>query len=119
MKLDPTLKKEIEKILNEVKEVQEKFGISSEYIFCDENGDWINKESYSQRLRRMCKKLGYNVTNNHAFRMSLNSNVFIPLGISLTYRARMLGHSVEVNLKNRETDIEKILLDIVNSHKTY
>ena len=39
------------------------------------------------------------VTNNHAFRMSLNSNVFIPAGLPVTERARLLGHSVETNLK--------------------
>ena len=31
--------------------------------------------------------------------MALNSNVFIPLGIPVTERARMLGHSVETNLR--------------------
>ena len=39
------------------------------------------------------------MTNNHAFRMSLNSNVFIPLGLPATERARLLGHSVETNLR--------------------
>lgn len=34
-----------------------------------------------------------------ALRMALNSNVFIPLGIPVTERARMLGHSVETNLR--------------------
>lgn len=40
-----------------------------------------------------------NVTNNHAFRMSLNSNIFIPIGLPVTERARLLGHSVDTNLK--------------------
>lgn len=31
--------------------------------------------------------------------MSLNSNVLIPLGISVADRAAMLGHSVETNLR--------------------
>ncbi len=31
--------------------------------------------------------------------MSLNSNVLIPMGISVTDRAAMLGHSIETNLK--------------------
>ncbi len=39
------------------------------------------------------------VTNNHALRMSLNSNVLIPKGISVADRAAMLGHSIETNLK--------------------
>ncbi len=87
----------IKNILNEIKNCQEKLCISSEFIFCDEKGVWLNKETYSQRLRRMCKGMGYNITNNHAFRMSLNSNVLIPLGIPVTERAYLLGHSVEIN----------------------
>ena len=31
--------------------------------------------------------------------MSLNSNVLLPLGISVADRAAMLGHSIETNLK--------------------
>ncbi len=38
------------------------------------------------------------MTNNHALRMSLNSNVLLPLEISAADRAAMLGHSVETNL---------------------
>ena len=40
------------------------------------------------------------MTNNHSFRMSLNSNVFIgEYGLPVTERARLLGHSVETNLR--------------------
>ena len=84
-------------ILQDIKAKQSELGISSEFIFCDKDGDWINKETYSQRLRRMCRRIGLNITNNHAFRMSLNSNVFIPMGIPVTQRAYLLGNSVEVN----------------------
>lgn len=31
--------------------------------------------------------------------MSLNSNVFIPMGISVSDRAALLGHFIETNLK--------------------
>lgn len=50
----------------------------------------------------MCRHIfgkDFEITNNHAFRMSLNSNVFIPKGLPVTERARLLGHSVETNLK--------------------
>ena len=36
----------------------------------------------------------------YALRKSLNSNVLIPLGIDVTDRAAMLGHSVETNLRH-------------------
>ena len=87
----------IQEILDSVRNMQAGLGISSDFIFCDEMGNWLNKETYSQRLRRMCKRMGYEITNNHAFRMSLNSNVLIPLGIPVTERAYLLGHSVEIN----------------------
>jgi len=102
----------IKDILDESRECQEKLGIVSEFIFCDEKGRWLNKETYSQRLRRMCKRMGYEITNNHAFRMSLNSNVFIPLGLPVTQRARLLGHSVEVNERKYSHSRTERLVDI-------
>lgn len=88
---------EIQSLLDEIQTKQRALGISTEFIFCTTDGTWINKEMYEQRLRRLCKKLGYHITRNHAFRKSLNSFVFIPLGIPVTQRAYLLGHSVEVN----------------------
>ncbi len=102
----------IKDILDESRECQEKLGIVSEFIFCDEKGRWLNKETYSQRLRRMCKRMGYEITNNHAFRMSLNSNVFIPLGLPVTQRARLLGHSVEVNERKYSHSRTESFVDI-------
>ncbi len=45
------------------------------------------------------KKLGLMLSNNHAFRMALNSYVYVPMGLPVTERAKLLGHSVETNLK--------------------
>lgn len=89
----------IKSILNELREKQNDMGIHSDFVFADENGKWISASAYEKFLARICKSKGLDVTNNHAFRMSLNSNVFIPLGIPVTTRALLLGHSVEVNLK--------------------
>ena len=63
------------------------------------DGEWIKTDAYETCLRRLCQSLNFKVTNNHAFRMSLNSNVLIPAGLPVTERARILGHSVETNLK--------------------
>ena len=90
----------IESILVELKSLQDELGIRSEFIFCHEDGEWIKTDAYITFLRRLCTSLGFNVTNNHALRMSLNSNVLIPLGISAPDRAVMLGHSVETNLRH-------------------
>ena len=74
--------------------------IHSKYVFCHKNGEWIKTDAYETCLRRLMSGLGYNVTNNHSFRMSLNSNVFIgKYGLPATERARLLGHSVETNLR--------------------
>lgn len=89
----------IKALLNELKALQEELNIQSEYIFCHEDGEWIKTDAYETCLRRLCQSLDMNVTNNHAFRMSLNSNVFIPAGLPATERARLLGHSVETNLR--------------------
>ena len=56
--------------------------------------------------------MGYEITNNHAFRMSLNSNVFIPLGLPVTQRAYLLGHSVEVNERKYSHSRTESLVDI-------
>lgn len=90
----------IKDILGELKALQTSLGIESEYIFCHADGRWITTDAYEECLRDMLKGLGYTVFNNHALRMSLNSNVFIAeLNLPVTERARLLGHSVETNLK--------------------
>lgn len=91
----------IKALLGELKELQTSLGIESEYIFCHEDGEWIKTDAYETCLRRMLSSLGFSVTNNHALRMSLNSNIFIDkYGIPVTERARLLGHSVETNLRH-------------------
>ena len=57
------------------------------------------KGRYLTFLRRLCQSKGFSVTNNHALRMSLNSNVLLPMGISVADRAAMLGHSIQTNLQ--------------------
>ena len=69
---------------------------SCEYIF-SEDGEWIHKTSYELFLKRLCRNLGLSITNNHAFRMSLNSNVLIKAGLDAKTRATILGHSIATN----------------------
>lgn len=93
------LTQKIKELLNEIKSKQNELGIKSEFIFCHEDGEWIKTDAYITFLRRLCQSKNFRVTNNHALRMSLNSNVLLPLGISAADRAAMLGHSIETNLK--------------------
>lgn len=87
-------------ILDDLKKNQLEKNIISAYVFCKPNGDWIKIGSYHAWLREFMKSINLPVTNNHAFRISINSNVFIPNGIPVTDRARLLGHSVETNIKH-------------------
>ena len=89
----------IRSILSELRAKQKSLGISSEWVFAKENSEWITTAGYSKALYRLCKKLGLKLSNNHAFRMSLNSYVYIPAGLNETTRAAILGHSVETNLR--------------------
>ena len=96
---DFPLTRKLKALLSELKGKQDALGIDSEFVFCHEDGEWIKTDAYITFLRRLCTSKGFNVTNNHALRMSLNSNVLIPMGISPADRAAMLGHSIETNLK--------------------
>ena len=90
----------IRALLNELRDVQAEKGIKSDYIFCNADGEWIKKDAYISCLHRLLASMGYDITNNHAFRMSLNSNVLdAKLHLPVAKRAELLGHSVEVNLK--------------------
>lgn len=91
---------EIKDLLDILRKDQEKRGIKSEWIFAQNNGEWITTRGYYKSLRNVCLALNLNLTNNHALRMALNSYVLIPLGLKAPERARLLGHSVETNLKN-------------------
>ena len=80
--------------------MQKEKGIESEFVFCHEDGEWIKTDAYETCLRRLMKSLKLNVTHNHAFRKSLNCNVFIDkMHLLVTKRAKLLGHSIATNEK--------------------
>lgn len=92
---------EAEKYLKKLFRLQDELGIDSEWVFTDEDGNWVkNDTQYIQFLKRMSRHFGLGITNNHAIRMYFNSYVLIPAGIMVTDRAKILGHSPEVNLHN-------------------
>lgn len=108
------LTKAIKDILDELKSLQEEMGISSEFIFCHTDGEWIKTDAYETCLRRMMKSLKLKVTHNHAFRKSLNCNVFIgKMQMPVTQRAKLLGHSVATNEKHysfssKDSDLDSL-----------
>ena len=78
----------------------------SAYILHHPDGRPIQKDSYSQYLRRVCKALHINISNNHAFRMGFNIKM-IEIGISEVDRCYILGHSMETNRKNYSNSDER------------
>ena len=90
----------IRNILEDLKAKQESLGICSEWVFCKDDGSWITTVAYYESLYRVTHKLGLKLSNNHAFRMSLNSYVYVPMGLPATERAKLLGHSVDTNLRH-------------------
>lgn len=91
---------EIRRILESLKERQIKEGIKSEYVFAKKDGSWTTTRGYATSLRRIAEQLNLGLTNNHSLRMALNSYVFIPQGLEAPDRAKLLGHSPEVNQRN-------------------
>lgn len=92
--------KKVKEILDEVKAKQETLGIETEWVFARRDGSWTTTVAYSEALNKVAHKLGLSLSNNHAFRIALNSYVLVPMGIPVTERAQMLGHSVDTNLRH-------------------
>lgn len=109
----------VREILDELKAKQELLGISSEWVFCKEDGSWTTTIAYYESLYKVTHKLGLKLSNNHAFRMALNSYVYVPMGLPATERAKLLGHSVDTNLKHytfaRTDDYIDELCDKINA----
>lgn len=89
----PFLDPNIQIIFDEIKTVQKNFGIESDWVFPD-----TNSLSYERSMYMVCKRMGYNITNNHAFRKGFNMWM-VSKGINVADRAAILGHSTAVNLE--------------------
>lgn len=90
----------IKTLLDEIKKRQDELKMDVKWVFAGTDGKWITCNAYEKFLERICTRLGYDITNNHAIRMYFNSYVLIPAGVTVANRAKLLGHSVEVNLQN-------------------
>lgn len=84
---------------------------NSIYVFHDLDGAWIKKDGYGQYLKKRCRALGIETTNNHAFRMALNSKL-IHEDYSSAERSLLLGHSVETNERHYSLTDRRTLGDI-------
>ena len=69
---------------------------NSDYVFHHPNGNPVLKQSYMYYLRRRCKTLGIEISNNHAFRVAFNARL-IEAGVDGNERCFVLGHSMQTN----------------------
>jgi len=68
----------------------------SKYVFHHPDGRPLIKDSYESYLRRVCLRLGIEISNNHAFRVAFNARL-ISAGVAGNERCLILGHSMQTN----------------------
>ena len=93
---------EIRTLLNGVKAVQEKHGITSEYVFANKDGR-VNSHTVSCAMTRRCKDAGIDTRSVHAIRRTVSSHLRTVLPITTV--ANMFGHLEETNEKHYNYDI--------------
>ena len=107
----PFIDPSIPKILSDIQSIQEELNIESEYVFPE-----TDSVSYERSLYKLCKKLGYNVTNNHAFRKSFNMWM-VSIGLNVAERAAILGHSTTINLERYTVTTDSFVEDAIQKSK--
>lgn len=86
-------------VLDELRKKQSDTGIKSEWLFADENGNLRNKGGYFRFIGKLRKKLNFGEKSSYAFRRGLSAKLESK-GIEPSDRAKILGHSVETNLRH-------------------
>lgn len=87
----------IKSLLDGIRNLQEQNDVATEWVFGRNDGSWMTTDGYYECLYKVCReKLGLPITNNHAFRKALNSDVLAPK-MSAKQRADLLGHSEQCN----------------------
>lgn len=114
---------EIRQLLKKIKQVEEEYGYSCEWVFADEKGR-IHAPRISACAKTKCRQLGINPIGKgiHGYRKTLNSKMR-QIGVSCPQAAAMLGHSEEVNRKYYTFDIsgdeEKSRIISLINHETF
>lgn len=93
---------EIEELLNKVRAVQKKYGITSEYVFVNKNGR-VNSHTISCAMTRRCKDAGIDTRSIHAIRRTVSSHLRTKLPVATV--AKMLGHLEDTNDKHYNYDV--------------
>ena len=97
---------EIKELLNEIKEVEKKYGYICERVFANED-ERIHAKTISACAKTRCRQSGIDTKEIHAFRKTVNSQ-FKKKGVPSVVAASILGHTKEVNDKYYTFDMTDI-----------
>lgn len=87
----------LQEVLDRIRECQKKRGIITDRVICGEEGEAITNKSIERVMNRTCRKLELSATGIHSLRRAFVTNVLLPIGLTATERASILGHSAEVD----------------------
>lgn len=93
---------ELRALFKKIKEVHKKYGITSEYVFPNEEGS-VNSHTITCAMSRRCKDAGIDTRSIHAIRRTVSSHLRTVLPIATV--ANMLGHLEETNNKHYNYDV--------------
>ena len=85
-------------LLDELSERKDKCGIVSEFVFCNEKGEHLRSEKYTDVIRDVFRRAHVMGKTSYAFRRTVN-NRLEENNFTSSERAFLLGHSPETNLK--------------------
>lgn len=93
---------ELKVLFKQIKEVHKKYGITSEYVFANEEGR-VNSHTITCAMSRRCKDAGIDTRSIHAIRRTVSSHLRTVLPVATV--ANMLGHLEETNNKHYNYDV--------------
>ena len=93
-------------LLQKVKEVQQRYGIVSEFVFANEDGQ-ITTKAISECVRRRCRTAKIPEKSIHTIRRTLNSNLR-GNGTPVSIASSIMGHSEDVNKNNYTEDLSSV-----------
>ena len=86
----------LDSLLDELKLLQDDLGIESEFIFCDETGEWKKTKDYLKALKSICDKLGIKSKGSYIFRHDVN-NSMEQSGMSDASKGKAIGNRADTN----------------------
>ena len=86
---------EIESLLNEIKNVTDKYGYTTDFVFSNEFGR-VHARVISDCIRNKSIQIGIDIKSIHAIRRTFSSKLKC-MGVSTIITSSILGHTEEVN----------------------